>query len=338
MSAQSGIAPSEQLVKQFNKFISEENDILMANIIDETVQLHKIINEPSLKQSFASLQAELADDKPFYIVVKHEDEGNGVNYYSFISFVPDYAAVKQKMIYASSRNNMIRQLGSDYFKHSLFLNEIDELTFDSWKRSISGDDDSNDNVLSRKEQELQSIKNHESSIASSVPTSTTKKQLVTHANNFSFKFNENANFQPLVNHIYSLNLNMAGEEEVYLSNQQTFSSINDILSLISDEAPQFNIVNYKDKVYFIYSCPSGSKVKDRMVYASNKLGVINHLKSNFEIYKTLEVGDAIELELSEFEVASDNSNNDNNESSTNNDSSLNTTLKFKKPSRPSRKR
>ncbi|GMG10497.1 unnamed protein product [[Candida] boidinii] len=77
-----------------------------------------------------------------------------------------------------------------------------------------------------------------------------------------------------------------------------------------------------------------------MVYASNKLGFINNLKNNlnFNFAKIIEVGDADEIELSEFEISDPSSNS--SESDITSDSGLNssfTKLKFAKPKGPRRR-
>ncbi|CCH46013.1 Twinfilin-2 [Wickerhamomyces ciferrii] len=319
MSAQSGISASAELSESFKTFIDKKQSILLAYIYDEEVKLSNIIEgSSSLKNDFNELKDLVDDSKPQYIIIKHDYNDK---LYSFVSFVPDYAAVKDKMLYASSKNTLIRALGSEFFTHILFWNSVDEVSYENWKQSASGDAASNS--LSTSEKELQDVKDLE---FETVVNTSTKRQLVNHKNELSFKFNPNAKINPEANTLYSFNIDIP-KEEIFLSNTSSVSTPKDLLTTISSESPQFNIVKFSTKTFFIYTCPSGSKVKERMIYASNKQGVINHFKQFFTIDKALEAGDAIELELSEF--GSENENED---------SSAATKPKFNRPTRPGRRR
>lgn len=319
MSAQSGISASEELVDSFKEFVDKKSSILLATIFDEQVKLSDIIEgSSSLEDDFEQLKSTVTDSEPKYIIIKHESNNS---LYTFISYVPDYAAVKDKMLYASSKNTLTRQLGSEFFNNLLFWNSIEEVEYDNWKHAVS--DDSSSNALSKKEKELEDIKDLE---FQTIVNTSTKRQLVDHKNDFSFKFNSNTHFTPEPNQVYSLTIDIPNEE-INLTNVSEISTPKDLLTTISSESPQFNIVNYNNKNYFIYTCPSGSKVKERMIYASNKQGVINHFKESFTIDKAFEAGDAIELELSEF----DSSNDDQG-------SSAASKPKFNRPTRPGRRR
>ncbi|ONH67624.1 Twinfilin-1 [Cyberlindnera fabianii] len=263
MSTQSGITPSEDLINSFKTFVSRNEPILIAEITQEVIELSEIINGgSSLQSDFSTLSSKLSDSEPKYIIIKHE---NNDDLYTFISYVPDYAAVKDKMLYASSKNTLIRQLGSE-----LFANTLD----------------------------------------------------------FSFKFNDNTDFEFEENTLYSFNIDLE-TEEVFLSDTKAIKDPKEIVNDISPAYPQYNLIKINGKTVFIYSCPSGSKVKERMVYASNKLGVLNHFKKTTPIDKSLEVGDAVELELSEFEKEDETDKLASN---------IQSNLKFSRPTRPGRRK
>lgn len=318
MSTQSGIEPTEGLLDAFKSFLSERQSILTAYIIEETIELAEIINDLSIKDSIISLKSKLNDSNPQYILIKNDTDDD---LYTFIAYVPDYAAVKDKMLYASSKNSLIRNLGSEYFSNVLFWNDLSEVDYESWIHSITSD--SSKISLSNEEKELEKLKNLELNTALS---QSSKKKLINHSNEFSFKFHENTNDLELnEGDLLSFNIELPNEE-IFLSNTEKISNSNDIPTKISSDFPQFNLLKFKNKNYFIYSCPSGSKVKERMIYASNKQGVINHFKEIFNsIEKSIEIGDPIELELSEF----------NDENSNNNKTSK---VAFARPSRPGRRR
>jgi hypothetical protein len=319
MSTQSGITSSPELLEAFKKFVEDKGSILIAEIVKETIELADIIpGGSSLQGDFETLRNQLDDSNPKYIVVKHDDS-NGI--FTFISYVPDYAAVKDKMLYASSKNSLIRQFGSDMFPHILFLNSLEEVSYDGWKYSVS--DGTQKEILSTQEKELQKIKDME---LDTMIQSTQKKKLVVASNSLNFKLHSNADVDIEAGRLYSFNIDL-NTEEVFLSNTVPLSSANELISLIALDYPQYNIIKLNGKTFFIFSCPSGSKVKERMVYASNKNSVINHFKQTCGIDKSIEVGDATELELSGFSGDVDRAADD-----------VKSNLKFNRPSRPGRRR
>ena len=62
----------------------------------------------------------------------------------------------------------------------------------------------------------------------------------------------------------------------------------DLAQTISATGPRFSFFRYEHEfdgqqqapLAFIYTCPSGSKVKERMVYASSRAGVLASAKSD----------------------------------------------------------
>lgn len=74
---------------------------------------------------------------------------------------------------------------------------------------------------------------------------------------------------------------------------------------ISPSEPRFSFFRHTNgSVFFIYTCPSSSKVKERMIYASSRLGVVSFAESEAElkIEKRLEESEPAELDLTDFEV------------------------------------
>ena len=63
--------------------------------------------------------------------------------------------------------------------------------------------------------------------------------------------------------------------------------MNGLASEISDTEPRYSFFRYSDEstgeepppVIFVYTCPSASKIKERMVYASSKLTFVEAVKA-----------------------------------------------------------
>ncbi|KAF6063625.1 Cofilin/tropomyosin-type actin-binding family protein [Candida albicans] len=70
---------------------------------------------------------------PSYIVISYNS-----NQY-FISFIPDIAPIKQKMLYASTKNSLITSLGGNKLIKKFAWTELDELTLNYFIKSIDDD-------------------------------------------------------------------------------------------------------------------------------------------------------------------------------------------------------
>jgi len=81
-----------------------------------------------------------------------------------------------------------------------------------------------------------------------------------------------------------------------------------LASSISDSEPRYSFYRYSHDfqgeqqapVVFIYTCPTGSKVKERMIYASSSRGIVAaaETKAGLEITKRLEASSPSEIAAS----------------------------------------
>jgi twinfilin-like protein len=77
------------------------------------------------------LQDILSDSSPAYVLARF-DEPQAQEWLA-ISYVPDTAKVRDKMLYASSRSAITQSLGSGYFTESIFASTKAELTPEGYK-------------------------------------------------------------------------------------------------------------------------------------------------------------------------------------------------------------
>ena len=132
---QSGINVSQELRAAFNELVSSSTHRgLVATIESESVKpIHHI---PSTSSDFfsdlSSLRTYLSDTQAAYILLRrHENAPDG---YVAVTFVPDSAPVRQKMLFASTRLTLERELGKERFRETLFATELHELEKDGWAR------------------------------------------------------------------------------------------------------------------------------------------------------------------------------------------------------------
>ncbi|KAK6464060.1 Twinfilin A [Scheffersomyces coipomensis] len=366
MSTQSGISASSDLLDAFKTLQSESLIIKISSDNTELIpdQKFKGSKSDSLSDHFNDINSHVSNEypQPSYILVPAGETDNFI----FVSFIPDTAPIRQKMLYASTKNTLINALGSNKFsKNNTFAwTDLDELTHDHYKFSIAGNsDESKSDLLSKDEKilshlnslqdlslstqskQLASINHH---VASDGSDNITKDKLL-------YKFDEKltTEFDNLLNNTSNFKLISfiidSKSEEIKLSAAETNIALDSLISTLESIAskssivqPQFSVYNYHhNKFAFIYSCPSGSKVKDRMLYASSKLGLINYLnqllgQDNLSINKSIEIGDLQELELSELEIESEISSPGSITSGSSNLSNSNR-LKFTKPKGPRRR-
>ena len=73
---------------------------------------------------------------------------------------------------------------------------------------------------------------------------------------------------------------LVGEGEVNLGGGNGLES-----GGVSGDVPRYSFLRWGDQggVVFVYSCPEGSKVRDRMVYAASKEGVVGMAREEFGV-------------------------------------------------------
>lgn len=406
MSTQSGITISSQLNDAYKnlsansaliiKISSDSTELIPDQIItgsDNTTSTTKDITilEPIFEKLINQISQEFPH--PSYIIISYNS-----NQY-FISFIPDIAPIKQKMLYASTKNSLITSLGGNKLIKKFAWTELDELALNYFIKSIDEDqgfdikkeEEELNSLLTEDEITLQKLNNlslysttnhhHHHGFKKKLPSMTNDDGSTTGSGNADqdilYKFtpelteqlqsiiensspessNDNDNKKSLI----SFNIDTT-KELLTLKSIDTQIEINQLIDTLNNHtssriSPQYILYNYQiGKLAFIYFCPSGSSVKDRMIYASFKNSLINHLNqliksTNIDddiiIDKNIEVGDLDEIELSQLQDANelihDTNTNGNNNSSSNSLSSNNSSLssknglKFNKPKGPRRR-
>ncbi|ODV97119.1 hypothetical protein PACTADRAFT_48875 [Pachysolen tannophilus NRRL Y-2460] len=328
MSSQSGIAPSKELIDSFKEYIDSNSRSLLIKIENEKLIPNALITgSSSFEDDWSLIRSELSETEPAYIVVNK----NANDEHIFISFTPDYANVRSKMIYASSKNTLLKELGLEFFKPTIFINDLDDISYEGWLSYLKHENSSN--PLTEDEENLLKVKDFENlSIIGTKGKQLANDSSTNSSGEFIFKIHDEVKdkIKDIPNNkLFSCSIDIE-DESIKLAKEASLNSLKDIISSIFTESPQYSIVNYGNKVSFIYTCPSGSKVKERMIYASNKLGFVNNFlikELNLEVFKIIEVGDVDEIDLNVLDPKEDSQ--DEPEQKKN--------LKFNRPKGPRRK-
>ena len=215
------------------------------------------------------------------------------------------------MLFAATRLTLVRELGTERFRETLFATTKKELTAEGWrKHDKSGELKA---PLTEEEQTLQGVKAAE---AEASRGTTARSSHV--SSGLSFPISDDAlhalkdlssgsdNLVQLVSFGSKLiecfmSLNMAQkinlEKEVLELVSTTSTDVESLAAAISESEPRYSFFRYSHEVegqeqspiVFIYTCPSGSKIKERMVYASGRAVVVNTVSQETKLEITKKV-------------------------------------------------
>lgn len=127
---QSGISASAELTAQFTTLLATPSHFgLLATIQKEQlVPLRLLTSSPG--SSFSSnittlLTPHITPDQALYIILRRHPTAPAL---VAVTYVPDAAPVRQKMLFASTRLTLVRELGSEHFRETIFATTPHELT------------------------------------------------------------------------------------------------------------------------------------------------------------------------------------------------------------------
>ncbi|KAI8361171.1 hypothetical protein B0O80DRAFT_381081, partial [Mortierella sp. GBAus27b] len=259
----------------------------------------------------------LDDSEPSYFVVRTKTSGE--QQWIFLHFSPDTerhdkGLARKKMLYAATRASLTRDLGDSYFSASIFGSDKNTFTWDGYQKhlaSLAGP-----KPLSAREIELEEIKE-----AEKVMRSSTERR--SHAPGIAFPLSDRAiealkkliiatpppapapapapakptrtvNFVTLG--VVNESIDLVGESKI---------SIRELAKTIDQVSPRFTFFAYEhthdgtahDSLVFIYTCPTASRIKERMVYSTGRAGVLQEAKDvvGLNVDKKLETTDVKEL-------------------------------------------
>ncbi|KAI9773621.1 MAG: Twinfilin-1 [Geoglossum simile] len=276
---QSGITASEELHQSFNKLLSDESlRGLLAGVKGEKLVPIRTIpsTSPDFESDLSTLDQLIEDNEAVYVVLRRY--ASPLNPFVLITYVPDSAHVRQKTLIASTRLTLLRELGTEKFRETLFATTKRELTADGFRKHDKHVE--LEAPLTEEEEALQGIKQAEAE--ASIGTSSRSSHTSSGVN---FPLTDEA-LQALKGlegeggNLVQLKLDIQ-RETVDLAGT-TMTDADGLATAISDQDPRYSFFRYSHNVegeadssiLFVYTCPTGSKVKERMLYASCRGGVV----------------------------------------------------------------
>ena len=297
MSNQSGINVDQELLDILNNSGQQNSSqflIIVAKISQDST-LVELLNK------FTSLEElkHILGDEPLYIFIKNFNEDP--KHYHFVSFVPDTSSIRSKMLHASTKNTLLREIGSNVLGQQILATDFDDI------KDIINETKINENILLTDHERIELAINQQQ--RQMKLQSSGGRQLVSQTNGVSTQLNFEVDVEgiPLFQQLEETNLISFKidiiDEIVLVESKKNISAPTNIE--INTEHPTYTLYKNEDLIYFIYACPSGSKVKDRMLYASNRSGFLKYLteNQNLTIAKVIEIGEPSELEISLISIS-----------------------------------
>ncbi|KAM3580875.1 Twinfilin-1 [Umbelopsis sp. WA50703] len=305
MSNQSGIKVSEELAKAFADAVgSGETRVLRISIEKETlIENGQSPVSGTFEEDFGEVQKYLDESQPAFIVVRLDSKSSAGEYeWLFISYVPDNAKVRDKMLYASTRTSLTKELGDYRFVDSMWGTDAEEFTLQGYKKHKSHQ--SAEAPLTQRERELAEIKLAESKQASSHMGTTVRK---TYAGGVTMPLSSGAEsaLKELSKsdrpHNY-VSLRLDSHESIELDKTATVTA-DELAKTVPSESPRFTFYAYESQgsdeaaFVFIYTCPPSSKLREKMLYSSSRNGVVAtaEKEADIKVAKKLETSDVSDL-------------------------------------------
>ncbi|KAF9234031.1 actin depolymerizing protein [Melanogaster broomeanus] len=285
MAATSGIGVSEELTQAFSAAVETKNVrfIKVAIENESLVPLTSVDVSGSLDDDLALLQDHLENNVPCYILARLDDPPSE---WLAISYVPEAAKVRDKMLYAATRNSLTKSFGS-VFTDSLFAISKSDVTPDAYaahKRHQAAP-----KPLSAREQEIADIKSAEREAGAIYEGSRARQN---HLGNQEIGYKWAGEAEEAVRELRVgegsrlVVLQIDESEQIVLSKSLSIEDADTLSSSIPPSEPSYTLFAWQNSysgngrdIVFIYSCPSGSLIKSRMVYSSGALIVFRQAKT-----------------------------------------------------------
>ncbi|TNY18180.1 hypothetical protein DMC30DRAFT_355943 [Rhodotorula diobovata] len=325
MAAQSGIAPTRALQDTWATALADPlTRLIKVSISDEQLvpagsfptsaasDSHSDSNDDgAIERDFALFDHDgvVQDREPAYYIYRLTPPPTSS--FLFISYVPDAAPVRAKMLYASTRNTLVRALGDARMTTSVFATSRADLTHASYVSHAAHDAASA--PLTAREQEMAAIRAAEADAAGDAPAGRGEgRSMVFGAEGDGegegdegeprgvLRWSEDAREA-----VRSLGDDAGGAEAVgklevdvatetvVLSSAQPAS-----LSDLPTASPAYVFCRHAAGVVLIYSCPPTSPIKHRLLYSSAVLPLYRVAAPRFAgvtVLKKLETDDPAEV-------------------------------------------
>ncbi|CAL3968843.1 hypothetical protein PZA11_004814 [Diplocarpon coronariae] len=302
---QSGISASQELHTAFQALVSSTDQRgLLCTITSESLTPLTVLapSTPSFTDDLSLLTPHLLPNAALYIILRRYAASDPAPFVA-ITYVPDAAPVRQKMLFASTRLTLVRELGIERFRETIFATTKEELTaqgFEKHDRHVKLEA-----PLTEEEMSLGEVKRKEAEEGRGAGE---RKSHVSSGVNMAVSAEAVQALKGLAgeegDNLVQLKMNVATETiELATSSSAPISSLS---SSISATEPRYSFYRYththdgvsSSPIIFIYTSPSGSKIKERMLYAVSSRSAVQvaETQAGLKIEKKIEASSPEELD------------------------------------------
>lgn len=298
---QSGISASAELKSALASLITSTNQRgLLATISSETIVPGAAI--PATSSSFlndlSALEQHVTPTAALYILLRRADSLTSADKSLVaVTYVPNAAPVRQKMLFASTRLTLVRELGGEHFPESVFCTEASDLSSEGWQKHEKHEAQAN--PLTAEEESLRQIKE-----AEALESRGTRGQGLASAGNLKLRADDSiagalkALGQGGAQNTVQLRMDPSTETLRLVSSDTATSST--LSSLIDAKEPRYTFYRHSDaagSIVFISTCPSSAKIRERMLYAASRGNVVSLAQGEggLKVAKKLEVTNPEEI-------------------------------------------
>ncbi|ODQ68500.1 hypothetical protein NADFUDRAFT_45052, partial [Nadsonia fulvescens var. elongata DSM 6958] len=301
---------------QFHAFVSSEDRALLLQIVDESVQVSQTIHSTeTLDQTLNQLSSTIDDKSAYYLILKTSPR------LAFVAYIADHAPTRTKMVYAATTPQLLHDLGGkELFSINVFMSQPDELTPQGWRDAMASLNQ--DAPLTSEERHLKELQVGQLANGGQVhnpsnsnlygSTGTSGAGLSSHApknipvqpeavdalDNFASKKPGQSHDETNADKYDAVVLGIdLSTELIYLRACLTDVTLDDLANDKSNaDSPQYTLLQNNSTVYFAYTCPPETLIRSKMIYASNKHGLVTMIKDKgIDITRVLEADNLAEI-------------------------------------------
>lgn len=303
MSHQTGIQANAELKKYFGKCREGKIRVLKVSIENEELCLSKHCpTKGNWEQDFDKYVPSLiVEDLPCFILYRFDTTNSLGHEWLLLSWSPDSAPVRQKMLFASTKATLKQEFGSAHIKdemHATIKNEVNLKGYQSHLNGVCAPAPLTEREEALKEMQQSGVNsNHygtdsrQSTLGGvAFPITAEAKQAIFDLQKGSYNYLQ-----------FKIDLD---KEEINLSKAANIE-LTSLPEQVPTDAARYHIYifkhthegDYTESIVFIYSMPGyNCGIKERMLYSSCKAEFLDIIeKMGLEITKRMEIDDGKEL-------------------------------------------
>ncbi|KAH9945940.1 actin depolymerizing protein [Epithele typhae] len=307
MSAPTGIAISPELASAFSDAVSSSNIRFLKISIQNETLVPNGAYPPSgrFEQDLDRLAEILEEDEPAYVLVRTDETQSD---WLAVFYVPDNAKVRDKMVYAATRNTVTKGLGAAHFSDNIFATSKSDVTSEAYskhRQHLAAP-----KPMSEREKEIEEVKAAEREAGGrNYEGSRARASHVGERISMEWTSEVEGAMKALGTsddyHLVVLNINPA-TEAIQLTSASTIDISQLASSLPTSDPclayfawPQSYTSPSSRLVVPIYSCPPSSAVRHRMLYSSAVLTVVKQVKDLLAAERSSSILAARKIETSD---------------------------------------